>query len=88
MEGLGHWVMGSATIARMIARCAFIPVLVAARKPSHELLPIRELAGIDFCQKVLCLLAAQRGCDSTFVKDFDITVLSSSMREPKIRGER
>ena len=88
MEGSGRWVMGSATIARMIARGAFIPVLVVARKPSHELLPISELAGMNFCQEVLRLLAAQRGRNSTVVKDLDITVLSSSMREPKICCER
>ena len=72
----------------MIARGAFIPVLVVARKSSHELLPFRELAGMNFCQEVLCLLAPQRGRNSTVVKDLDITVLSSSMREPKISCER
>jgi len=88
MEGLGRWLLGSATIARVVARGAFIPVFVVARKPRHELLPIRELAGTNFCQEVLCLLAAQRGCNSTVMKDLDIAVLSSSMREPKISCER
>ena len=85
MEELGRWLLGSATIARVVARGAFIPVFVVSRKPSHELLPIRELAETNFCQEVVCLLATQRSGNSTVVKDLDIAVLSSSMREPEIR---
>jgi hypothetical protein len=50
--------MDSATIARVSARGALIPMFVVSGNASHELLTIRELAGINLSQEVAGLLAA------------------------------
>lgn len=68
----------------MLARGAFVAVLVVAGDSGHKLLSLGAGFVLSFLLEVISFVAPKRECQPTAMEDFDISVLPHPEREAEI----
>jgi hypothetical protein len=82
--GLSRSLVPSTTIPWVLTGKAFVPVLVVAREPSHELLSVVFCTRPDLSQEVFRVVSAQCRCEATAVMNLQVLVLLQPVREAEI----
>jgi hypothetical protein len=68
----------------MLARGAFVAVLVVAGDPGHKLLSLGAGLVLSFLLEVISFVASKRGRQPTAMEDFDFSVLPYPEGEAEI----
>ncbi len=74
----------SSAVSRMLARGAFVAVLVVAGDSGHELLSLGAGLVLSFLLEVISFVPPKRGRQPTAMEDFDISILPHPEGEAEI----